>query len=577
MAAGAAGPQRAAVVVLAALAVVVLAVAPASAHAVLVDSDPSEGATLDEPPAEVVLQFDEPVEVVGSGLRVHDEDAERVDEGLTRDGAEGTIAVALPDDLPDGGYLVVYRVISQDSHPLSGVIGFTVGEGVGEVADAVAVDLLGEDTLAGVARAALRGLGYLGTLLAAGSVAFLLGIARRDDDRRRARRVGAAAAGIALAATVLALPVQTMAVAGAGPLEALGPTANVETLGSSFGESWLLRVAALVLLVPLVWRGRPDWALLGATVAAPASYLLKGHTRSMDPTWLLMAGDAVHLAAGAVWLGGLVLLALTVRARAVDDDPAGAARLVSRFSTAALGTVIALTVSGTAMAWALVRTPDALVSTGYGWTLLAKLTLVALAVAIAAYNRTRLVPAVVARRVPAGASVDTDAAAGTAGRPPTDRLVRRSRLAWSHLRRTLGIEALLLVAVVLVTGFLAIQRPAADAAGLTGLYDTRVAVTDELDMEVVVDPNRAGEANAIHLYLLDETGRPADALEELELELFYAPEDIGPFEVEPFPAGPGHWLADVDELTFPGEWRMTATAVLDRFTEEEVEVTIPVR
>ncbi len=295
----------------------------------------------------------------------------------------------------------------------------------------------------------------------------------------------------------------------------------------------------------------------------------------MEPAWILLPGDAVHLAAGAVWFGGLVLLALSVRGRSIDDDPVGAARLVSRFSTVALWSVVALAISGGAMAWALVRVPGALTTTGYGWTLLAKLALVGLAVAVAAYNRSRLVPAIVARQAPAGASVDTEAGAD-AGADEV-RTVRRSRGAWRQLRTTLGIEALLLVAVLLVTGFLVVQRPAAEAAGVTGIYDTRVAITDELELEVVVDPNRAGETNAIHLYILDATGRPAGEVEDLRLELAYEPQDIGPFEIEPFPAGPGHWIANVDELTFPGEWRLRATAGVDRFDEQQAEVTIPVR
>jgi copper transport protein len=572
MDARAASRRRVTVVLLAGLVALLASASPTLAHAVLVDSDPSEGAALESAPDEAVLQFNEPVELVEGGLRVHGADAERVDDGVTRSGEDGVIAVALPDDLPDGGYLVVYRVISADAHPVSGVIGFTVGDGQA-VDDALAADLLGGDTLVGTVGAALRGIGYLGTLLAAGAVAFALAIARRDDDRQRAQRVGAGAAAVGLAATLLALPVQTMAVAGVSLLEALGPSSAGETLRSGFGAAWLVRVAALGLLAPVLRRGRPLWLLIGAAAAAPASYLLDGHTRSMEPAWILLPGDAIHLAAGAVWFGGLVLLALAVRARSVDDDPVGAARLVSRFSTLALWSVVALAVSGGAMAWALVRVPGALTTTGYGWTLLAKLGLVGLAVAIAAYNRSRLVPAVAARQVPAGASVDTDA--GTDA--DEVRTVRRSRGAWQQLRTTLGIEALLLVGVLLLTGFLVVQRPAAEAAGVTGIYDTRVAITDELELEVVVDPNRAGETNAIHLYVLDATGRPAGEVEDLRLQLAYEPQDIGPFDVEPFPAGPGHWIANVEELTFPGEWRLRATAGVDRFDEQSVEVTIPVR
>ena len=67
--------------------------------------------------------------------------------------------------------------------------------------------------------------------------------------------------------------------------------------------------------------------------------------------------------------------------------------------------------------------------------------------------------------------------------------------------------------------------------------------------------------------LLDETGRPADDVEDLHLELTYVPEDIGPFQVEPFFVGAGHWTANVDTLRFPGEWRIDVVAGIDRFTE----------
>jgi copper transport protein len=562
--AGAAG-----ILVLAVLGFLAVAAGEAGAHAVLVDTDPTDGAQLDEAPDRVQLRFNEPVELVEGGLRVHDADAERVDAGVAESGEDGTIAVDLPPDLPEGGYLVVYRVVSADSHPLGGVLGFTVGDGAA-VADVVVEDLTRADGAISVVGPALRGGGYVGTLLAAGAVVFAVTIARRHEDRVRAQRVGLAATGLALVLGILAFPVQTMATSGSGVVAALAPGAVAETLGSSFGQSWLVRMLALILLALVLRRGRPTWVVLIAAAVAPASYLLDGHTRSVEPAWLLMAGDAVHLAAGALWFGGLTVLALSVRARSLEDDPVDAARLVARFSAAALWAVVALAVSGAAMSWALVRVPGALTSTGYGWTLIAKVGLVAVAVAVAAYNRSRLVPAITARMAPAGGSV---AAAPEVG----SRTVQRSREAWRLLGGTLRLEGLLLLVVLLLTGFLATQRPAAEQAGVTGLYDTSVAITDELDLDVVVDPNRAGETNAIHLYVLDATGRPSGEVEDLALELLFEPEDIGPLPVEPFPAGPGHWVANVDELTFPGQWRLTVTLGVGRFDEERVEVLVPVR
>jgi copper transport protein len=559
---------RALVVLTALVGAVLLGAGPSLGHAWLTETDPVDGAALETAPEQVTLTFSEGVTVPEGGLRVFDGEATRVDEGPVETGSDAVVAVALPDDLPDGGYLVTYRVVSVDSHPVSGVIGFTVGDGTA-VDPTTTGELFGDgDGVVGAAGSLVRGLGYVATLLAAGAALFGLAVARTADDRRRARRVGSPAAGMAVVAALVAWPLQAMAVTGHGLFEVLRLGVLGDTLTSSFGQAWLLRVVALAALIALWQLGAGRWPAAVAGLVAAGSFVLDGHQRSGEPTAVLVAGDLVHLAAGALWFGGLVLLAVTVRARSLDDDPVGAARLVSRFSGVALLSVLVLALSGVAMAWALVRTPDALRTTGYGTLLSVKITLVLVAVGVAAYNRWRLVPAVTAR-TPAGGSVD--APVETTGTSP------RARAAWRRLGTTLGVEALLLVAVLLVTGFLVVTRPAAEAAGVTGLYTTTVAVTDELDLDVVVDPNEAGLTNAIHLYALDATGRPSDEVEDLELRLTYEVEGIGPFVVEPFPAGPGHWVANVEELTFAGDWTVEVVLGIDRFTEERVELTVPVR
>jgi copper transport protein len=295
--------------------------------------------------------------------------------------------------------------------------------------------------------------------------------------------------------------------------------------------------------------------------------VLDGHQRSVDPQWLLVGADLVHLLGAAAWLGGLVLLATAVRARRLDDDPVAAASLVVRFSRVALWSVVALTVAGVAMSWALVRTPRALTSTGYGWTLVAKLAVVVVVVAAAAYNQRRLVPAIAARRAPAGAA--TDLADGP------DRAQRRSLAAWRQLRATLLVEVVGVATVLALTGFLVSQRPAAEAAGVTAAFEGRAALGDDLRVDLIVDPNRAGR-NAIHVYVVDDAGLPAGEVEDLRLELTYVEEAIGPFVVEPFPAGAGHWTATVDDLAFPGAWNIRVVAGVDRFAEAAAELEVVV-
>jgi copper transport protein len=585
---------------------------PASAHAMLVEADPADRTRVAAAPREVVLTFNEPVTAAPDGVRVFDAEARRVDEGQWRDASRPElVGAALPDDLPDGGYVVTYRVISDDSHPISGALTFTVGEGR-EVDDATVADLFGGagNEWTGVVGPALRGLGYLGTLVAAGAVLFAAAVASSPRDRRSARWLGARAIGLAAAATVLAVPVQAAAVTGRGPLEVLAPGGGLgDTLfGSSFGQSTLLRIVGLSWLW-LSWRftvaddrsgPRQHLATGVAAVLTLGSYLLDGHQRSVEPTWLLAGADLVHLLGAAAWAGGLVLTAVAVRRRRLDDDPVGAARVLARFSSVAFWSVAVLGIAGLAMSWVLVRTPRALTTTGYGWTLLAKVTVVAVVLVVATYNRQRLVPAVTARLVPAGGAgdggggaVDADDHAagavtgagtveGVAGRVDAagtatagDRIVARSRAAWTQLRTTMSVEVVGVALVIALTGFLVSQRPAAEAAGVTGAFEASAQLTDGLEVDLIVDPNRAGR-NAIHVFVLDPTGRPADAVDDLRLELLYVPEGIGPFELEPFPVGPGHWTATIDELAFPGEWQVRLVVGVDRFTEATAEIPVVV-
>lgn len=587
------------------LALVGLAVvgtaAPALAHASLVEVAPADRAAVASPPTEVMLVFDEPVTLPTGGLRVFDSDANRVDEGALDTDDPLVVGVALPAELPDGGYVVTYRVVSEDSHPLTGVSTFTVGDAAA-VDDALVAELFGGgDGLAGVLGPALRALGYAAVLLAAGVVLCSGLLLRREDDRRFAARLSVRAALVGIGATVLAVPVQAAAVTGEGLPDVLGPTVLGEVLASSFGQGTLVRLVWLGALAVFVARRAPWPASALAAAISLGSFLLDGHQRSVEPTWLLVSGDAVHLGAAALWFAGLVLLAVLVRRRGLDDDPVGAARLVARFSTLALVSFGLVAAAGGAMAWALVRTPQALTSTTYGWTLLAKVALVVLVLVIAVYNRQRLVPAIGARVVPSGGAVGADGEVDTAGSPrdreadpdrdpdadpaaraggdtvvgPGDRAVRRSRVAWRQLRTTLAVEVTLLLGVLAVTGALVTIQPAAQAAGVTGAFQTVGSLTDELDVEITLDPNRAG-LNAVHIYVLDQTGRPADAVEDLHLNLTYVPEDIGPFRIEPFSAGPGHWTGNIQDLTFAGEWRIEVVAGIDRFTEARTEIPVVV-
>lgn len=112
----------------AAVAVLALAPAPASAHDSLIASAPEDGQALQGPPEEVVLTFSGRVMDVSTAVVVLDSEAESVP--VTDPLVEGPdVSVELPPDLADGGYAVRWHVVSSDGHPISGAFTFQVGEG----------------------------------------------------------------------------------------------------------------------------------------------------------------------------------------------------------------------------------------------------------------------------------------------------------------------------------------------------------------------------------------------------------------------------------------------------------------
>jgi len=116
--------RRASALVVAVALCVLVTVAPASAHAELVSSNPTNGATLPSLPAEVILTFDENVGTPAY-VSVTSADGTSVASGeATIDGT--TVTQRLSTAASAGTYSLSYRVVSDDGHPVTGTLGFTV-------------------------------------------------------------------------------------------------------------------------------------------------------------------------------------------------------------------------------------------------------------------------------------------------------------------------------------------------------------------------------------------------------------------------------------------------------------------
>src|SRR5262249_16654663 len=132
------------------------------------------GSLVNALPAEVTLTFSEPVRAVAERIRVVAPDGSRVDRG-TPAVRDTVLAIPLTPGTARGTYLISYRVISADSHPVAGGVTFSVG-----APSAVPSAGSNEQTQVSgglkVAMGVARWLGYVGVLLLGGPLLFLLGL-----------------------------------------------------------------------------------------------------------------------------------------------------------------------------------------------------------------------------------------------------------------------------------------------------------------------------------------------------------------------------------------------------------------
>ena len=513
---------------------------PVAAHAELISISPADGEVVDVAPTEVVLTFSEPVSLTGGSVRVLDDSATDVSTGTTL--ADATVAASLPDDLPDGTYTVVFEIISVDSHRIGGASVFHVGAPSSEGLTGEALDIGGDDAGWGVRAGAtvLSAIAYTGALVAAGTLFFSTAV----DRRAKLRAITGRAAVLGAVALVAAVPFRVARLGGG--LDALR---NDEVLTSALrgpvGVSTAVTAGALLVVAVLVDRRVPRWVVLFAALVALAGFSIEGHTRATDRRWAMVVSDIVHLAAGSIWLGGIVALVVAFRS---SSDTTTLAAAVRRFSDTALFAVGVVAVTGVAMAWIILPTAGELTSTGYGLALIVKVALVLVVVALGAYNRFRLVPAVDAREQ----SPDTADRVSTARR-------------W--LGRVVTAELVVLVAAVGVTAVMVTRSPLSSAAAASGeateVQQLTVPLSDTGTADVTITPGRVG-FNVVDIVLRDLGGRIVNPYEAPAVEFALPSLDVGPLQPEVLPLGIGRYQATTD-LGFAGTWDLSIRVRLDEF------------
>lgn len=389
--------------------------ASALAHATLLSTSPPSGTRVATAPGQLVLAFDQQIRPVAGGTDVVNDAGISVMAGAPRTAAGNVKQLVIPlrPNLPRGDYTVHWSIVSTDGHLISGVYAIGVGSG-GPPPQAAS-----QSTPLDWPFLSARFVYFAGLLLLVGGVVYRVAVyapaARAVTgerghlmslrERHRANQVLALSAVLVLAGGWIALTRQGSEVAGVTFWEAFdhrGPVAsalNATRFGRQFGRG-IDVTAVFTILVALTYAAVPYGRRLTGVLAVPAAIAgvwalaapgISGHAGDPGRGALAIIVDTIHVAAAAVWIGGLLqLLVVTPHAtRGLPDAERDAVRadIAGRFSRIAVASVVALAVSGGVRALWELSSVSQVWTTSYGRTLIVKTVLFAVTLLLASRSR----------------------------------------------------------------------------------------------------------------------------------------------------------------------------------------------
>jgi putative copper resistance protein D len=245
----------------------------------------------------------------------------------------------------------------------------------------------------------LRGLALCAQATAVGGVVFALWVlrgGRRQDpalEGLRRRALGLLAlGGLALAGTqalLLVLHVSALADDGPWPLREVATTGYFRACVIRLLAGGALAVTALALrrpgaARPCVPSAPAVWAMVALSlVVVGASGWMSHAAGRLEQRDTLVALDAIHQIAAAVWLGGLVHLTVAAFRGGAEPWPGV---VLARFSGVALAAVGVLVAAGAGLSMMYIDGIGGLLGTAYGVMVLTKIVLLTGLLALGALN-----------------------------------------------------------------------------------------------------------------------------------------------------------------------------------------------
>ena len=532
----------------------------ASAHAYLIRTVPAASVTLSSPPPVVALTFDEAVEPRFAVISVTDVQGHQVTAGpLRRSAADPDTLVVPLKRIPEGWYLVYWRAISVDGHPVQGAFTFAVGPSPGPAPQFTIPHISQTATTPQLLVA--RWVVFLTVMSAIGM--FVMRMLIAYPVVRRVEGTNLRALSVAFVVTsvlaLIAIPVYLEESTAIDSLRsffsfgALVPLWRTTAFGRGYVDMEICLALFCLAAWIALWVDRPEQprrsvasllALTGALGGAAAVLVLPGaagHAAQTAPRGVSVFLDWLHLLTGSLWVGGLIGLLIVWRTLPAVSRVAGLIVCVPRFSNVAFVSVLLLL--GTGIGATVLHLPilSALWQTSYGKVILIKIGILALTLPLAAVNLLRNKPGLVAAA--------EDQATGE----------QPARL----LRGLVSGEAMLVAGAVFAAALLSSLAPpppafAEQQSAIARVGPGPVAATVKragYTLQVLVNPNRAVAPNSFALKLT-HNGRPVRGA-DVTIGFAMLDMQMPSQEFQLRETAPGVYTQRTPALVMVGHWGLT--------------------
>ncbi len=533
----------------------------ASAHAYLVKTVPAASVVLPRPPPNIQLTYDEAVEPRFALISVTNAAGRQETTGpVHRSPANpATLVVPVRHGLPQGWYLIYWRAISVDGHPVSGAFTYAVGPNPGPAPQFRVPNISATATTPQLLIA--RWVMFLAVMGSIGLLAFRLLIARPMVTRARGTSLRALSVAFVVVSVVglIAIPAYldfstaNDSLRSAFDLSALVPLFRVTAFGRAIVDLEICFALFCVAGWVALWVDHPERkhrsiaelaALCGAVLAAAAVLIVPGaagHAAQTSPRGLTLALDWLHLGTGSIWLGGLIGLLVLWATVGAGQRVAALSVVVPRFSNVALVSVLLLGATGIGEAIIHMPAVNALWETGFGQTILVKTGLLGAAMLIASGNLLRAKPRLVAAR----------------GRPAL------GDPAASLLRRLVSGEVAVVAGAVFAAALLSSLAPPPPAFALENSALARVGpgrVAETLhragyELQVLVTPNKAAAPDSFEVRII-KGGKPVRGA-NVTLTFNHLEMEMPQQEYQLKETQPGLYTRAAPALVMVGKWGLS--------------------